>query len=375
MMDFPSSPVVGQQYPVVPINGVPVYVWDGVKWKGTLAASMYAASDVLPLMNGTASAGVGVDYTRFDHRHPTDTTRVAKAGDTMTGHLTLPTGPGAANAVRKDYVDAQAQSGATSKVSKSGDTMTGQLVISLTGDQLRYRASAYTLINRNDNGNYYMLLTNNGDPDGGWNNLRPFRINLGTGDVTMEQKLNVGGALTVTSGGATLYGWGGNNNSGVLFLNAGQDRYLYYDGSRYQFPGSPIGIAYPGIGTDAARVDWVDNNYQPRLGFTPVRQSGGAYQGTNTVYMGWDGGGLRGQVDGSDMGRFFMENSNPAVASIRLAYLGDQFIGADGMNESWGGGVVTGGGYMSDGFSYRVKLRYRQLQKLVSGGWPAVDYV
>src|SRR4029077_2768611 len=31
---------------------------------------------------------------------------VKLAGDTMTGHLSLPTGPAAANAVRKDYVDA-----------------------------------------------------------------------------------------------------------------------------------------------------------------------------------------------------------------------------------------------------------------------------
>jgi len=35
-----------------------------------------------------------------------DTEKVAKLGDTMTGHLALPTGPAAANAVRKDYVDA-----------------------------------------------------------------------------------------------------------------------------------------------------------------------------------------------------------------------------------------------------------------------------
>jgi len=35
--------------------------------------------------------------------------RVLKAGDTMVGHLTLPTGPAADNAVRKDYVDAAFQ--------------------------------------------------------------------------------------------------------------------------------------------------------------------------------------------------------------------------------------------------------------------------
>ena len=35
-----------------------------------------------------------------------DAEKVAKAGDTMAGHLSLPTAPNAANAVRKDYVDA-----------------------------------------------------------------------------------------------------------------------------------------------------------------------------------------------------------------------------------------------------------------------------
>jgi hypothetical protein len=51
---------------------------------------------------------------------------VAKAGDTMTGHLTLPVTPAAANAVRKDYVDA-----ATAlNVAKTGDTMTGPLSVS-----------------------------------------------------------------------------------------------------------------------------------------------------------------------------------------------------------------------------------------------------
>jgi hypothetical protein len=53
-------------------------------------------------------------------------TYVNVTGDTMTGHLTLPTGPAAANAVRKDYVDAAD----ALKVAKAGDTMTGALNIS-----------------------------------------------------------------------------------------------------------------------------------------------------------------------------------------------------------------------------------------------------
>ena len=56
-------------------------------------------------------------------------TFVLKAGDTMTGHLSLPTAPAAANAVRKDYVDAADTAIVTTKVAKAGDTMTGFLTL------------------------------------------------------------------------------------------------------------------------------------------------------------------------------------------------------------------------------------------------------
>jgi len=57
---------------------------------------------------------------------------VSRAGDTMTGHLVLPTGPAASNAVRKDYVDAAITTAATDHVLKAGDTMTGHLVLPIT---------------------------------------------------------------------------------------------------------------------------------------------------------------------------------------------------------------------------------------------------
>ncbi len=52
---------------------------------------------------------------------------------------------------------------------------------------------------------------------------------------------------------------------------------------------------------------WTETNfnpahYQPALGFTPVRQGGGPYQGSNQINMGWDGGALRAAVDGTDQG-------------------------------------------------------------------------
>ena len=47
------------------------------------------ASDAMPQMDGVGSAGTGGNYSRGDHVHPSDTTKLNKAGDTMTGDLKI----------------------------------------------------------------------------------------------------------------------------------------------------------------------------------------------------------------------------------------------------------------------------------------------
>jgi hypothetical protein len=44
-------------------------------------------SNSTPLMNGTAAAGSGVDGSRYDHVHPSDTSKLSLSGGTMTGAL------------------------------------------------------------------------------------------------------------------------------------------------------------------------------------------------------------------------------------------------------------------------------------------------
>jgi hypothetical protein len=63
-----------------------------------------------------------------------------KSGGTMTGHIALVTAPAAANAVRKDYVD----TADALKVTKSGDTMTGDLYIQKASPGLRFDKTAGT---------------------------------------------------------------------------------------------------------------------------------------------------------------------------------------------------------------------------------------
>src|SRR5215831_18471541 len=48
-------------------------------------------SAVLPLMNGTATAGSGTAWSRYDHVHPTDTTRAPLTSPNFAGTPTAPT--------------------------------------------------------------------------------------------------------------------------------------------------------------------------------------------------------------------------------------------------------------------------------------------
>jgi hypothetical protein len=41
-------------------------------------------------MDGTATAGTGTAWSRADHVHPTDTSRLALSGGVMTGVIAFP---------------------------------------------------------------------------------------------------------------------------------------------------------------------------------------------------------------------------------------------------------------------------------------------
>ena len=115
-LDFPASPINGQLHPG---PGGITWRWDGVKWASGAEAGVVMGppgpagpagpagapepgddgapgapglpgppgvdgasvtpSNAAPLMDGVAAAGTSALYGRGDHRHPTDTTRVARA--------------------------------------------------------------------------------------------------------------------------------------------------------------------------------------------------------------------------------------------------------------------------------------------------------
>ncbi|MEC5342148.1 phage tail protein [Brenneria populi] len=84
---------------------------------------------------------------------------------------------------------------------KAGDTMTGELLFS-SADAMRLINGDYGVILRSDGRDFYLLLTNKGDKTGSWNALRPFKINLATGEVTMGHNVD---ADTLLEKGKRVY--------------------------------------------------------------------------------------------------------------------------------------------------------------------------
>ena len=76
-----------------------------------------------------------------------------------------------------------------------GITATGEIKSSSV-NAFRLSAGSYGTILRNSDNNFYILVTNSGQAaSGSFNSLRPFYINLSTGNVMMQHKLTVNGVI------------------------------------------------------------------------------------------------------------------------------------------------------------------------------------
>lgn len=74
------------------IAGGNIWIWKDNAWTDSrepVPSTAVPASNATPLMDGTASAGTANSYARGDHRHPSDSNKVSKSGDTMTGSYRL----------------------------------------------------------------------------------------------------------------------------------------------------------------------------------------------------------------------------------------------------------------------------------------------
>jgi hypothetical protein len=170
--------------------------------------------------------------------------------------------------------------------------------------QVRMKWGNYGVILRNDGSSWYVLLTPSGQPDGGFNSLRPFLINLATGAVSIDAS----GAGTAFGGPVTLPA-----------PSAGDSSTRAVNSAWVRSQGFLTGITRPQV--------------TAALGFTPVRQDGG-----NVVHLGWNGAHIEATVDATDIGPLMTSSDfssfNDAVGWQKLP---------SGLIIQWGFATVSNG--------------------------------
>ena len=200
---------------------------------------------------------------------------VAKAGDTMTGSLTLSGNPTAVlHATPKQYVDLNVGA----RVAKAGDTMSGDLYI-----KKDWPSIVLNTVNtgaagiggwKSDKSRWWMRLGDGAAETGGNAGSNFDLVRYADNGTTV-----LGTAMTINraNGAATFNGdlyTARNANEGVCFLGSNGQHYVYWSGSNYVMPGGRLTVgAYGSGGLDVVTVDQL-NTKQANLGFTPVQQSG-----------------------------------------------------------------------------------------------------
>ena len=182
---------------------------------------------------------------------------VKLAGDTMTGHLSLPTGPAAANAVRKDYVDAAVAAvpapptAATANPIMDGAAAVGVAVKYAREDHVhptdtsRAAASAIpvaaTAAEYIANSAPTKMLT----PGAAWSAAAPVAITPSGLIFTPDFAFGIDFSASVVSAGMTLNNPANvkNGQKGLIRLINGGGTITTY-GSAYKFPGGvkPTGV-------------------------------------------------------------------------------------------------------------------------------------
>jgi Chaperone of endosialidase len=135
------------------------------------------------------------------------------------------------------------------------------------------------------------------------------------------------------------------------------------------------------------RLTTADARYQPLLGYTPVRQGGGAGQLTNVVYIGWSGSRLKATVDVTDLGNLMTDG---IAYNTFLSKAGDTMTGRlvgsnSGLTMDQDAGLTQGSfvcrasGVRLAGMTfwhdaYATKLAVRSDGVFALGGWSMMPY-
>jgi hypothetical protein len=162
-----------------------------------------------PIMDGSSTVGTSTAFSRQDHIHPSDTSRVAKAGDTMSGNLAI--SPASSNAQLTLIKPASGNLSA---------------IAGYTGAAPRWfleMASADAETGSNNGSNFQVDRYS----DGGSYLDTPFWIIRANGSVNVQNNFNVNGNITAAIYYSGTANFQSNTTNTTLYTN-GTTCYLNY---------------------------------------------------------------------------------------------------------------------------------------------------
>jgi len=241
-------------------------------------------------------------------------------------------------------------------------TASAQIVVGpLSGIHFRQRSANYGVLHYQDNSTYYLLITNNGDPDGSYGALRPFHVNLSSGHVSMSNAATVSGRFT-NVGTMLAYGWAGDNNQSLIFMNAAETKYFHCDGTNYHMYN---GHLYTAAGRVLGVNDGSFGNYMPTWGGTFT----GAIHTNSTLSCSgnlWVHGGV---FYGSAAGHYFQWDGNWNFVHGRI-YNGG-WVPRTGVGEVVSFGESTLGGVIAYGYRFKNGVNGGYTNNWYNTGWPS----
>lgn len=294
----------------------------------TPAGVQAAASTNAPQMDGTATAGASKRWARADHVHPSDTAKVSRAGDTVTGQLAStkanPNPSLSANYALKSsgsYGGGWVLQDGTDHIglySVGGDLCFGFGADGAIGVKayLTKGGEGYfgTRVIARDNAEAQLVARTAGVPD-----VYLFNNASGWGLYTIAA---AGGAL-VNYDRATGKRYIGGLDTSTLVLANGATYTISINGSAYYATTAGNAGTFAGMGASYY------TDIPARLGFTPIQQGTGTGQNSNTVKIGWGGPWLLLQIDSTNFGNTWPINITGNAASAGNADTVDGYHAAD----------------------------------------------
>jgi hypothetical protein len=307
MMDFPSSPAIGERYPASPVPGLPVYQWDGVKWGPYRNIIGAQPSNTAPLVDEIAAPGTANLWSRGDHVHPRDT-RYAPVDSPVFGTLAAQTfnvtgnisvgGAIAAPAKKNHFGNASGQTYGSPLLMSDvnvllynydglenwcgmGTDVNGHFYVRTGAGSRVSAAFAADLTQASFSNSPVAPSPANGSNDNQVATTAYVQANQAMGGPYLPTSGGtITGTMTVSYAHIMSYRAGGT--TGVVYLSNG-DAYFYYDGTNYTFGSFPLHTA---AGRLWGSSDWTRPVTSARIGPHAGDRTQDMYSGLEEPYGG-----------------------------------------------------------------------------------------